>query len=330
MPAVPPSTTSSTTARPTGAPTPTAVVPGARVSVVVATRDRRATLEHTLRRLTGLRDRATVIVVDNASSDGTPAMVRALFPQVELVVLPTNRGALARDVGVELATTEVVAFADDDSWWESGALDLAADLFDRHPRLAVAVGRTMLTGGEHAGVDAVSRKMRLALIGADPDLPGPSVLGFPACAAICRRSAFLAVGGFSELLFFGGEETLLALDLGAAGWGLVYVDDLVAWHAPAPATHRDPSPRRWARQERNDVLVEWLRRPLAVAASSTARLGIRGVRDPAARSAFTGIVRRLPAALAGRHPIPAELEARFVRAHAPAAEAERPRRRHVA
>lgn len=306
------------------------MVPGARVSVVVATRDRRASLEQTLRHLLALPDRAAVIVVDNASTDGTPDLVRDRFPTVRLIELTENRGALARDIGVEAASTPVVAFADDDSWWESGALDLAADRFDRHPRLAVAVGRTMLTGGEHAGIDAVSRKMRLALIGTEPDLPGPSVLGFPACAAICRRSAFLAVGGFSELLFFGGEETLLALDLDAAGWGLAYVDDLVAWHAPAPAAHRDPSPRRWARQERNDVLVEWLRRPLGVAASSTARLGIRGVRDPAARAAFTGVVRRLPAALAGRHAISADLEARFVRAHAPSAEPDRPRPRQVA
>jgi len=286
----------------------------ARVTVVIATRDRRASLERTLRRLTALPDRVAVTVVDNGSSDGTAAMVRG-FPTVTLVELAANRGALARDVGVELARTPVVAFADDDSWWESGALDQAADLLDRHPRLAVAVARVVLTGGEHDGVDRVSRKMRRAVLGTEPDLPGPSVLGFPACGALCRRSAFLGVGGFSELLFFGGEETLLALDLAAAGWGLSYVDELIAWHAPAP--DREPSPRRWARQERNDVLVEWLRRPVRVAAASTVALGARGLRDPAARAAFTGVLRRLPAALADRRPVRPDLERRFALAHAP-------------
>jgi len=284
------------------------------VTVVIATRDRRESLERTLRRLTALPDRVAVTVVDNGSTDGTAAMVRG-FPAVTLVELAANRGALARDVGVELAHTPVVAFADDDSWWESGALDHAADLFERHPRLAVAVARVVLTGSEHDGVDRVSRKMRRAVLGSEPDLPGPSVLGFPACAAICRRRAFLAVGGFSELLFFGGEETLLALDLAAAGWGLSYVDDLVAWHAPA--SDREPSPLRWARQERNDVLVEWLRRPLPVAAASTAALAARGLRDPAARAAFTGVLRRLPAALGDRRPVPPDLERRFALADAP-------------
>jgi hypothetical protein len=43
--------------------------------------------------------------------------------------------------------------------------------------------------------------------GAAPDLPGPSVLGFLACSAIVRRSAFLDVGGFDDILFFVGEES---------------------------------------------------------------------------------------------------------------------------
>ena len=44
-----------------------------------------------------------------------------------------------------------------------------------------------------------------------------AVLGFLACTCVIRRAAFLGVGGFSELLFFIGEERLLAYDLAAAG-----------------------------------------------------------------------------------------------------------------
>jgi GT2 family glycosyltransferase len=78
-----------------------------------------------------------------------------------------------------------------------------------------------------------------------------------------RRNAFLRVGGFSRLLFFGGEEHLLALDLAAAGWHQVYLADAVAEHDPAgPAS---VSLARWALQTRNDLLVDWLRRPLGTA-----------------------------------------------------------------
>ncbi len=57
----------------------------------------------------------------------------------------------------------------------------------------------------------------------EPDLPGPPVLGFLACAAIVRRKAYLEVGGFDPRMMIGGEEELLAADLASAGWGLAYV-----------------------------------------------------------------------------------------------------------
>ena len=44
---------------------------------------------------------------------------------------------------------------------------------------------------------------------------GAAVLGFLACACVVRKAAFVGVGGFSELLFFVGEERLLAYDLAA-------------------------------------------------------------------------------------------------------------------
>jgi GT2 family glycosyltransferase len=100
-----------------------------------------------------------------------------------------------------------------------------------HPRLALLVARIRL--GADGDIDHVSQKMAGAPLGHEPDLPAPSVLGFPACAAVLRRTAFLDAGGFDDLLFFGGEESLLALDLAQAGWGLAYVDQVTACHAPS-------------------------------------------------------------------------------------------------
>ncbi|WP_369139904.1 glycosyltransferase family 2 protein [Modestobacter versicolor] len=284
---------------------------GPRVTVVVATRDRRASLVRTLDRLAG---GPPVLVVDNASTDGTATAVRAAHPGVGVVELPANTGAVARTHGVWLAGTPYVAFADDDSWWEPGALDRAADLLDAHPGVAVVVGRVRLAADGRD--DAVTRKHRAAVLGRSP--AGPDVLSFPAFAAVGRRDAHLAVGGFSPLLFFGGEEHLLALDLAAAGWQLVFADDVVAWHDPAGPDR--PTPARWALQTRNDVLVDWLRLPLPVALGSTGRLARRAVRDPAARRALAGLLRRLPAALRLRRPVPAALERRFARAQRPAAQ----------
>lgn len=286
-----------------------------RVTVVVATMNRRDSLRRTLGHLTELPGGPPVVVVDNGSTDGTAAMVGAEFPGVTLLGLDRNAGAPARNLGVAHAATPYVAFADDDSWWEPGALGAAVDTLDRHPRLAVVVARVLLVPS--GAIDAVSVKMRHAPIGSEPQLPGPSVLGFPAFAAVCRRSAFLAAGGFSELLFFGGEEQLLAVDLAAAGWGLCYLDGVVAHHAAGDPGDGSPATGRWARQERNDVLVQWLRRPLATAALNTVRLAAKGVTDPAARRAAAGVLRRLPAALGRRRAVSPELADLLARAERP-------------
>src|SRR5215207_9263281 len=87
------------------------------VTVVTMTRNRRAKLLCTLSALADLPERPPVIVVDNDSDDGSPAAVAAAFPAVEVIRLPGNAGAAARNVGARHARTPYVAFADDDSWW---------------------------------------------------------------------------------------------------------------------------------------------------------------------------------------------------------------------
>lgn len=65
------------------------------MTIVVATRDRRADLAQSLR-----RHDAPVILVDNGSTDGSVAAVRARFPALKILALGHNCGAPARNVGV--------------------------------------------------------------------------------------------------------------------------------------------------------------------------------------------------------------------------------------
>jgi len=78
------------------------------VTVVVVTLNRRNELLRSLP-----RHEAPVVCVDNGSHDGAAGVRRAL-PDVRVVERPRNRGAAARTIGVELASTPYVAFADDD------------------------------------------------------------------------------------------------------------------------------------------------------------------------------------------------------------------------
>jgi N-acetylglucosaminyl-diphospho-decaprenol L-rhamnosyltransferase len=278
------------------------------LTVVVATRNRRdevlATLPH---------HEAPVILIDNASTDGTADAVRAAFPQARVITLVENRGAAARNVGVQAAGTSYVAFADDDSYWQPGALLRAQEIFDEHPRLALLAGHVLV--GRDQRTDPVSTLQARSPLGTDPDLPGPSVLGFVGCGAIVRRTAFLEVGGFEPLLGIYGEEQLLAVDLAARGWGLAYTPEVVARHFPS--TQRGPAHLRRRQQRRNDLLVTWLRRPGRVALTTAARSAALSCRDADERAALAAATRMLPDVLRRRRRLPASVE-RMLRVLEPA------------
>jgi GT2 family glycosyltransferase len=276
----------------------------APVAVIIATRNRGIELLGTLTRLRALQEQPPIVVVDNGSTDGTSELVRAHHPGVQVVGLRGNRGAAARTVGARLVDSPYVAFSDDDSWWAPGALSRAAELLDRHPRLAVLAARVLV--GPDQRLDPVCDEMAHSPLPPATDLPGPSVLGFIACGAVVRRTAFLEVGGFDVRLGVGGEEELLSLDLAARGWGLAYVAQVVAHHHPSPS--RDPSGRRRV-QVRNALWSAWLRRPLSGAARQTAHLAALALHQPGARSGIFLALLGLPWVLRERRPVDPELEA---------------------
>lgn len=277
--------------------------PDGRVTVAMITRDRPAGALRTLDALGALPERPPVIVVDNGSDDSAldalsrhPAATHVLRP-------PANTGALGRNLAVRRAETPYVAFSDDDSWWDPGALRAAADLLDRHPRLGLLAARTLV--GPAGTEDPLNAVLAASPLPCEPGLPGRPVLGFLACAAVVRRDAFLGAGGFHPLLFFAGEETLLAYDLAAAGWGVSYAPSLTARHHPDQGDRRGRDPLL----RRNELLTLVLRRPWPAALRAGARLALAAAEgEPGARPALHGVLARLPAALARRHALPPRVE----------------------
>jgi GT2 family glycosyltransferase len=271
---------------------PTSVPPTSDVTVVVASQNRRADLLSTLP-----RHEAPVVLVDNASTDGTAEAVRAAHPEVSVLALDRNHGAHGRTLGVARAGTPFVAFADDDSWWAPGDLARAVEIMRAHPRLAVLNARILV--GPEDRLDPVCSQMADSPLGTAADLPGPSLLGFVACGALVRTAAFEAVGGFDPVVRFPGEEERLALDLAAAGWGLAYVDEVTVHHHPS--TRRDAPGRRQAGIWRSRLLTAVMRLP----AEEVARLLVTAVRE--GRPGREGLVRGLPdlpAALRRRQQVP--------------------------
>jgi GT2 family glycosyltransferase len=255
------------------------------VTVVIATRDRRDSLLHTLDRLAGLPERPAVVVADNGSSDGSPEAVRRAHPAVRVIELGGNLGAAARTVAAGAARTRFVAFCDDDSWWAPGAIARAERLLRADRRLALVAARILVEPGGHW--DPTCLRMQHSPLPRGPAPASRSVLGFVACGAVVRRSAFLASGGFEPRLQVGGEEALLAIDLAASGWRLLYAYDVVAHHRPHPGGRG----RRSRTQVRNALWTAWLRRPLPRAVTLTASLvaGAGPAGPPALADATRGL-----------------------------------------
>jgi GT2 family glycosyltransferase len=278
--------------------------PDPRVAVVVASRNRRDLLLRNLPRHLAMPERPPVVLVDDASTDGTAEAVRAELPEVRVIALERSQGGAARNHGLRALDTPYVALSDDDSWWRPGTLSRAADLLDRHPGLAVINGHVLVGADERD--DPLCDEMAQTPLRAADGQPGYPLLSFIACGVVMRRAAVLEVGGFSERLGIGGEEELLGWDLAAAGWQLSYIPEVVAHH------HPPPNPGRPERRElgiRNVLWTTWLRRPVRAAAVRTARELWGAPHDARTARAVARAVAGLPWLVRERQPSPPHVEA---------------------
>ena len=302
---------------------------GNGVTVVVLTHNRAQEVLRTIGHLVRLPENPTIIVMDNASSDGTSWQIADRYPAVQVLRMNINRGAAARNAGIRHATTKYVALCDDDTWWTEGSLGSAADAMDRHAQVAVVTARVLVGADRHE--DPTCRAMAESPLPRSADLPGPAILGFLAGASMVRRSAFLQVGGFEPRFFLGGEETLVAYDLIEAGWSMLYLADATVRHMPSP--HRDAALRR-RHLVRNALWLAWMRRPYASAWRETRHALERLKRDPAARSGFLEAMRGLPWVLGRRRAVSSHVETLIrmlepadIRRHVPTEPTEQPAHR---
>jgi len=170
-------------------------------------------LESVRRNLEGLfrqtRPFVRVVVVDNASTDGTPEMIRSEFPAVHLVEMPHSRyGACETfNVGFAQAETPWIAILDDDvvlpPGWLAGA---TARLLDEPETTAVLSTKVVEPGmpESYRESEAVNTERYMST--------------FRGCASLARREALAAAGYYDERLFIYGNERDLTCRLLNAGY----------------------------------------------------------------------------------------------------------------
>jgi GT2 family glycosyltransferase len=180
-----------------------------------------------------------VIVVDNASTDGSPGEITKRFPSVELIRLERNVGfAAANNVGVRAADDcEWVALVNPDAFPLSDWLAGLARAIERHPEYAF-FGSRLVSADAPSLLDGTGDVYHVSGLAWRRDHGRPATVAprageiFSPCAAaaLYRRDAFLDVGGFDESYFCYFEDSDLAFRLRLAGHRCLYVPDAVVHH----------------------------------------------------------------------------------------------------
>jgi GT2 family glycosyltransferase len=227
-------------------------VPPLPVSAVVVNLDGGDLLFEGLDAL-GRQDVEETIVVDNGSRPEEVTRI-AERPGIRFLRLPENRGfAAPANLGARGARAPFVAFVNNDCYLEEGYLAAALSTLEADPLLAAVQGVVLngdgtLVDGWGVGWSARAEAIQLGRGEAPPPLNRIpfAVPGVSATAALFRRDAFLAAGGFADSFFAWYEDVDLSLRLRRAGARFATVPAARARHAGTATGRRRPE-ERWRR-----------------------------------------------------------------------------------
>ncbi|MEP6909342.1 MAG: glycosyltransferase family 2 protein [Actinomycetota bacterium] len=220
----------------------------ADVSAIVVTHNAEPWIARALESLRGTG--SEVIVVDNASTDGTLDVVRGQFPEAR-VIEQENRGfGAGNNAGMRAASGRYFLLLNPDAWLADGALEAMVAFADQHPEAAV-IGPRLLNpdGSLQRSVRGYPSPWRLsteyfflrklaprsqslnALFGAgfDHESVREADYLFGACLLV-RRDAVDSIGVFDEEFFLMSEEVDWCYRFHQAGWKVLFFPGAEAYH----------------------------------------------------------------------------------------------------
>ena len=229
------------------------------LSIVIVSYNVRDLLQRCLNALRSETLKLETFVVDNASSDGSAAMVREKFPAVHLIANTENRGfAAANNQAFPQTRGRYVMMLNPDTEVQAGALDLLVRFMDTHPRAGACGGKLVYGDGslQHSAfafpmlaqilLDFFPLNWRLTNSRLNGRYPmtwyardEPFQVDHPLGADfLVRRETAEQVGWLDDQFFIYCEEIDWAMRIKRAGWQIWCVPQAVIVHHEAQSTRQ--------------------------------------------------------------------------------------------
>jgi glycosyltransferase involved in cell wall biosynthesis len=161
-----------------------------------------------------------IVVVDDGSTDGTPAIVEKFLPRLRYIRKKNGGQASAFNAAIPELSGSIVAFLDGDDWWAKQKLSVVADALEANPGIAaVGHGFYEVRDTEPAGeIIAPAKTLRLDLSSAEAARLAGSAMTFLATSRLSiRREVLNRIGPIPQELIFCADTPILALALGLGG-----------------------------------------------------------------------------------------------------------------
>lgn len=217
-------------------------------SIVINTLNRANLLPNTLKSFLHLDfDNFEVIVVNGPSTDGTAEILEQWKDKIKIGNCPEPNLSMSRNIGIAMASGDVVLFIDDDAIPEPEWLDQIMDGFDS-PEVAAAGGKVFDHTGynyqyQYANADRLGHG-KWQLTEPSPHYCFPGAFEFPylqGTNTAFRRSALLEIGGFDEEFAYYLDETEVCLRLIDRGYVIRQLSNAYVHHKYAPSHIRTKS-----------------------------------------------------------------------------------------
>lgn len=216
-----------------------------RVSVVMSNYNgiRLKLLEESLDAiLTNTYENLEVLLIDNASTDASVAIVREKYsanPRFRLIQNPVNMYSQGLNLGMVNATGSYVAFFNNDAIVENGYFEKFIKFLEKNPKVALAQGK-LVSYFDHRKIDSVGETMDsfgnpITIGGGVTDEKGlfdqpVAVLSVSGSCSIVRKDAIKNIGLFDESYGIGYEDLDLSLRAWQRGYTVMYYPQVLAYH----------------------------------------------------------------------------------------------------